>query len=153
MPTSNITSKINITPKGVCLPISKLHSILAVANISQICYCGLISLEWCSCSFSVNLTPFGVTCIMLAIVHSYAGAYPGIGQGGGHFSKFFTRVAKMSISISSACSHGEVYIRMVLAYSVFLWTYRETIRMSPTLQSKLIWWCTKSNFPYLEWEN
>ena len=28
------------------------------------------------------------------------GAYPGIGQGGGHFSKFSTRVAKMSISIS-----------------------------------------------------
>ena len=41
-------------------------------------------------------------------------------KGGGHFSKFSTRVAKMSISISSAYSHGEVYIRMVLAYSVFL---------------------------------
>ena len=49
-----------------------------------------------------------------------AGAYPGIGQGGGHFSKFSSRVAKMSISISSAYSHGEVYIRMLLAYSVFL---------------------------------
>ena len=46
-----ITSKINGTPKGVYLPISKLHSILAVANLlahnnkSQICYCGQISLE------------------------------------------------------------------------------------------------------------
>ena len=28
-----ITSKINGTPKGVYLPISKLHSILAVANL------------------------------------------------------------------------------------------------------------------------
>ena len=39
-----IASKINGTPKGVCLPISKLHSILAVANLlahnnkSQICW-------------------------------------------------------------------------------------------------------------------
>ena len=29
----NITSKVNGTPKGVYLPISKLHSILAVANL------------------------------------------------------------------------------------------------------------------------
>ena len=28
-----IASKINVTPKGVYLPISKLHSILAVANL------------------------------------------------------------------------------------------------------------------------
>ena len=40
--------------------------------------------------------------------------------GGGHFSKFSTRVAKISISISSEYNHGEVYIRMLLAYSVFL---------------------------------
>ena len=45
------TSKINVTPKGVCLSISKLHSILAVANLlvhnnkTQICYCGQISLQ------------------------------------------------------------------------------------------------------------
>ena len=30
---STINSKINGTPKGVYLPISKLHSILAVANL------------------------------------------------------------------------------------------------------------------------
>ena len=42
-------SKINVTPKGVYLPISKLHSILAVVNLlahnnkSEICYCGQIS--------------------------------------------------------------------------------------------------------------
>ena len=54
-----IDSKINGTPKGVCLPISKLHSILAVTNllahnnISQICYCGQISLQSAAvnCSF------------------------------------------------------------------------------------------------------
>ena len=46
---SSISSKINGTPKGVYLPISKLHSILVVANelahnnISQICNCGQIS--------------------------------------------------------------------------------------------------------------
>ena len=50
-----IASKINVTPKSVYLPISKLHSILpraillalAVANnnISQICYCGQILLQ------------------------------------------------------------------------------------------------------------
>ena len=45
---SAIASKINVTPDEVYLPISKLHSILAVANllahnnISQICYCGQI---------------------------------------------------------------------------------------------------------------
>ena len=72
---------------------------------------------------------------------------------GGHFSKFSTRVAKMSISISWAYSHGEVYIRMLLTYSIFLRTYRETIHMSPTAQCTLIWWYTKSNFPYLEWDN
>ena len=43
-----IVSKIYDTPKGVYLPISKLHSILAVVilvahnNLSQICYCGQI---------------------------------------------------------------------------------------------------------------
>ena len=53
------------------------------------------------------------------------GAYSGVGQGGGgggHFSKFSSRVAKMSISISLAFSHGTVYIRMLLAYFIFLRT-------------------------------
>ena len=62
-----VTSKINGTPKGVYLPISKLHSILAVANLlahnnkSQICYCGQISLQSAAvnCTFSYNLTPLG----------------------------------------------------------------------------------------------
>ena len=55
-----IASKINVAPKGVKFPISKLHSILAVANIlahnniSQICYCGQVSLlsDVVNCSFS-----------------------------------------------------------------------------------------------------
>ena len=62
-----ITSKINVTPKGVYLPILKLHSILAVANLlahnnmSQICYCGQISLHSTAvnCRFSDNLTLCG----------------------------------------------------------------------------------------------
>ena len=68
-----------VPPKGVCLPISKLHSILAVANllahnnISQICYCGQISLQSAAvnCSFSANLTPLRVSFIMLAMVYAY----------------------------------------------------------------------------------
>ena len=58
------TSRINVTPKE-SLPISKVHSILAVANllahnnISQICLCGRILLQSAAvdCSFSDNLTP------------------------------------------------------------------------------------------------
>ena len=60
-----INSKIYVTPKGVYLPISKLHSNLAVANLlahnnkSQICYCGQISLQNAAvnCSFSNNPIP------------------------------------------------------------------------------------------------
>ena len=60
-------AKINVTPKVVYWPISKLHLILAVANllahnnITQICYCGQISLQ----SAAVFLTPLGVTFILL----------------------------------------------------------------------------------------
>ena len=58
-----IASKINGTPKAVHLPISKLQSILAITNllthnnISQICYCGQISLlsAAVNCSFSDNI--------------------------------------------------------------------------------------------------
>ena len=68
-----IDSKINVTPKGVYLPLSKLHAILAVANLlahnnkSQICYCGQISLQSAAvnCSFP---TLFGVTFILLPMV-------------------------------------------------------------------------------------
>ena len=58
---SNFGSKINVTPKGGYLPISKLRSILAVGNLlahnnkSQTCYCGQISLQ----SAAVFLTPLG----------------------------------------------------------------------------------------------
>ena len=72
-----IASKINVTPKGVYLHISRLHSILAVANLlaynnkSQICYCGQILLQSAAvnCSYCDILTPLGVTFILLALVH------------------------------------------------------------------------------------
>ena len=61
-----IASKINVNPIGAYLPISKLRSILPVANllalnkhnVSQICYCGQISLQSAAAkfSFSDNLT-------------------------------------------------------------------------------------------------
>ena len=62
-----ITSKINGTSIGVYLPITNLHSILAVVNllahnnIRQICYCGQISLQSAAvnCSFSDNMTHYG----------------------------------------------------------------------------------------------
>ena len=89
------------TLKSVYLPISKLLSILAVANllahnnISQICYCGQISLQSAAvnCSFSDNLTPLGVTFILLAMVHyGYGDTFflnpllPNVPHAGGRFS-------------------------------------------------------------------
>ena len=71
VPYCTINSKINDTRKVIHLPISKLHSILAVANLlahnnkSQICYCGQISLQIAA----VFLTPLGVTFILLAMLH------------------------------------------------------------------------------------
>ena len=63
-----LASKINVTSKGVYSPILELRSILAIANlldhnnVSQICYCGQISLQSAAVnwSFSDNLTPLGV---------------------------------------------------------------------------------------------
>ena len=71
-----IDSKINVTSKSVYLPISKQHSILAVANLlahnnkSRNYYCSQISLQSAAvnCSFSDNLTPLGVTFILLSMV-------------------------------------------------------------------------------------
>ena len=68
--------KIIVTYIGVFLPISKLYSILAVANILArdnrrgICYCGQISLHNAAinCSFPDNLTPLEVTFILLPMV-------------------------------------------------------------------------------------
>ena len=69
-----IASKINGTPKGAYLPISKLHSILAVANllahnsISQICYCGQISLQNAAVTWSFSGKFRVVTFILQAMV-------------------------------------------------------------------------------------
>ena len=67
-----IANKINVTPKGVYLPISKLYSILAVGNLlahnnkSQICYCSQITSQ--SALTAVFMTSLGVTLILLAMV-------------------------------------------------------------------------------------
>ena len=64
----------NVTPKGVYVPISKLHSILAVANLlarnnmSQICYCGTNNYRVLKLT-AVYLTPLGVTFVLLVRVH------------------------------------------------------------------------------------
>ena len=72
-------------------------------------------------NYNVDTGAYVWACERLKLSLLLPGAYPGIGQGGwGHFSKFSTSFAKMLIFISSAYSHGEVYIRMLLAYSVFL---------------------------------
>ena len=59
-----------VPPKSVYLPISKLHSILALANLlahnnkSQICYCGQISLQSAAvnCSFSDTFGGYHLFC-------------------------------------------------------------------------------------------
>ena len=99
-----IISKINVTPKGSYLPISKPHSILAVANLlahnnkSQICYWGQISLQSAAVnySFSDNLAPFGVTFILLAMVQL------------GYFSwgsPYYFRVAKVGPWLNASQPH------------------------------------------------
>ena len=71
-----IASKINVTSKGVYLPISKQHLFLAVVNLlahnNKFCYCGQISLQGAAvnCSFFDSLAPLGVIFILLAMVHS-----------------------------------------------------------------------------------
>ena len=74
-----IASKIIATSKGIYLPISKLHSILAVSNllahnnISQICYKFHYRVLQLTAIFSENLNTFrggGVTFIWLAMVRS-----------------------------------------------------------------------------------
>ena len=80
---STITSKINVTFKDVYLPLSKLYSILTVANLlahnnmGQICYWGQISVQSAAVnySFSDNLTPLGVTFIWLAMVPTRSTIY------------------------------------------------------------------------------
>ena len=70
-----IASKINVTPKCVHLSILTLHSILAAANllahnnISQICYCGQISLQ--SAAFFWYSDSFGGT-IYFAVDGTYS---------------------------------------------------------------------------------
>ena len=75
--TCYITSKVNDTPKGVYLPISKEHSNSAVANLlthinkSQFCYCGQISLQSAAVNYSLsdNMTHLGVPFILLLMIH------------------------------------------------------------------------------------
>ena len=70
-----IASKINDTPKGTYLPISKLHSILAVANLlaknkKKFKFVTAVKFHYRVLQFTDNLTPLGVTFILLAMVHS-----------------------------------------------------------------------------------
>ena len=62
-------------PKCVYLPISKLHSILAVANLlahnNIICYCGQITLQSAAVK-CIFCDIFGVTFILLEMTHSAA---------------------------------------------------------------------------------
>ena len=73
-----ITSKINFTPQRFSLAhfeatfdFSRIANLLAHNNISRICYCGQISLQSASvnCSITDNLTPLGVTFILMEMVH------------------------------------------------------------------------------------
>ena len=72
--SGTINSRINGTPKGVYMPISKLHSILAVANLLAynnvwLCASKLATTKK-ECSFEMGkLTPFGVPFNLLLTVH------------------------------------------------------------------------------------
>ena len=75
-----ITSKINVTPQRcllvdfeVTLDFSSSKFTCPYNNISQICYCGQISLQSAAvnCTFFYNLTPLGVTFILQALAHYY----------------------------------------------------------------------------------
>ena len=52
----------------------RLANLLAHNDISQICYCIQISLQSVAdnSNFSENLTPLGVTFILLALIHEYS---------------------------------------------------------------------------------
>ena len=72
-----IASKINVTPKCLCLPISKLHPILAVVNL--LAHNNINKLLWASkfttakieCSFrNVQVNTFWVPFILLLMVPS-----------------------------------------------------------------------------------
>ena len=72
--SGTINSKINGTPKGVYMPISKLHSILAVANLLAYNNVWLRASKLATtkkeCSFEMGkLTPFGVLFNLLLTVH------------------------------------------------------------------------------------
>ena len=72
-----IGSKINGNPKGVYVPISKVHSILVLANqLAQnnlwFCYCGQVNslqLKSSVASKWERETPLGVPFILLFMVH------------------------------------------------------------------------------------
>ena len=87
----------------------KAHSILAVANllahnnISQICYCGQISLQSAAvnCSFSGNLAPLGVTFILMA-VNRYTEVWHWRLPVGTHgFDSFFNCLSHWTGSVTS----------------------------------------------------
>ena len=65
-----------LPPKVFICPFRSLtwFSRSEFTNLSQICYCGQISLQSAAvnCTFSDNLTPLGVTFILLAMVHTDA---------------------------------------------------------------------------------
>ena len=112
----------NVTPKGVYLPISKLHSILDIANlffhnnISQICYCGQISsqLECCSynCSFSDNLTLLGVTCI--ATINSKINSTP---------DGVYLHILKLHsiLALANLLAHNNIWLIWLCDEYFFLW--------------------------------
>ena len=71
-----MASKINVSPKVFTSPFRSYTRFLTASNllvhnsVSQICYCCQISLQSAkvNCSFYCNLTPLGVTFILLAMV-------------------------------------------------------------------------------------
>ena len=71
-----------VPPKGVYLPISKLHSILTIKNllahnnISQISYCGQISIQSAAVNWCFSVTTLGVTFLLLAMLRKFCIWFP-----------------------------------------------------------------------------
>ena len=113
-----MASKISVTPKSAYLPISKLHSILAVANLlahnnkSQICYCGQISLQSAAVNCSLSDT-FGGN-----IYFAGDGTYTGYTRD--YITKEFNKLNKYVHIYSSRGTYIYIFIhiKIILASSM-----------------------------------
>ena len=109
-----------LPPKGIYLPISKLHSILAVVNllahnnISQICYCCHIYYRVLQLTAAI-LTPFGVTFILLAMVEEELRAQGDSIYSGFNIPKKATSIVTYSLTMGNENKNGQIWRHLEVA--------------------------------------